>query len=90
MSATPRKTDDSMYDPVGTGLLFDQIVYSAWMLEWNFDEQIDGAPPELLYEWSSRLLDAEAYLADIREELEKTGPGFALLRRFSETDPDDQ
>ena len=90
MSATPSKTDGSIYDPVGTGLLFDQIVYSAWMLEWNFDEQIDGAPPELLYEWSSRLLDAEAFLADVKRELMKTDAGFALLRRFREIDPEDQ
>jgi hypothetical protein len=44
-------SDDSIYDRDGISHLFDQLVYSAEMLNWTFDKQIDGAPPELLDRW---------------------------------------
>jgi hypothetical protein len=87
MTATP-KNDDSSYDPEGTSHLFEELVYCASMLEWNFDEQIDGAPAELLYQWGCQLLAAESCLADIKRELEKMrlSAGFesARLPRGSE------
>jgi hypothetical protein len=72
MSATPSRFD-IIYDPVGTSHLFHHLATAALLLAWNFDEQMNGAPSEVLDVWRSLLLETEAYLTDVRRELEKTG-----------------
>jgi hypothetical protein len=57
-----------IYDPAGTSHLFDQLVYHALMLAVNFNEQIDGAPRELLEEWRFQLSEAEGLLAQIKSD----------------------
>jgi len=80
MSATPEHSnrriyeppgglDESFDDPWGTSHLFDELVYSALMIAWGFDEQIADAPPELLEKLIVQVIETEAYLADIKREL---------------------
>jgi hypothetical protein len=73
MSTAPSRFD-GIYDPVGTSHLFHHLATAALLLAWNFDDQVNGASSELLGVWRSQLLEIEAYLADVRRELEKTGP----------------
>jgi hypothetical protein len=68
----PGGLGDSFDDPWGTSHLFDELVYSALMIAWDFDEQIDGAPAELLEKLIVQVGEAEGFLADIKRELGMT------------------
>jgi hypothetical protein len=71
MSVPPSRFD-SIYDPVGTSHLFHHLATAALLLAWKFDEQMHGAPPDVLDVWRSLLVETDAYLADVRRELDKT------------------
>jgi hypothetical protein len=68
----PGGLPDSFDDPWDTSHLFDELVECALMIGWGFEEQIEGAPPELLEKLIVQVLEAEAYLADIKHELGMT------------------
>jgi len=65
----PPAGPDDLDDEWGTSHLFDELVSCAFMIGWNFDEQIAAAPPELLEKLIVQVLELDAYLADVRCEL---------------------
>jgi hypothetical protein len=65
--------DKSIYDPEGTSHAFEQLEDYAMILGWNFEEQIDGAPPDLLDDWRYRLGVVEEYVARIKWQFAAAG-----------------
>ena len=65
----PGALDDSFDDTWGTSQLFDQLAYQTLLLAWSFDEQIDGAPADLLELWRYKAEVAESAIAQIMREL---------------------
>jgi hypothetical protein len=87
MNPAQNQRDDSIYDPVGTSHAFEQLEFYAMILDWNFDEQIDGAPPELLDDWRYRLGVVEEYVAGIKLQFAARG-GPALETSVPESPSD--
>jgi hypothetical protein len=63
------KRDEFIYDPVGTSHAFRQLEFYATVLGCNFDEQIVGAPAELIEKWRHQLWVTDGCVAELKREL---------------------